>query len=138
MPIQEQINKFMLEQAEKNGVMQADIAHIKAAVDDIQDTIKSISVVPRNEYDTTIKAIESIHQDHEHRISELEDKEMLREQSVWARFRVEIEKKIVTITVTFILAVFGYLAVIYYTNFIQQHAANEKTTYVARRGRLFK
>lgn len=136
--MQEQINKFMLEQAEKNGVMQADIAHIKAAVDDIQDTIKSISVVPRNEYDTTIKAIESIHQDHEHRISELEDKEMLREQSVWARFRVEIEKKIVTITVTFILAVFGYLAVIYYTNFIQQHAANEKTTYVARRGRLFK
>ena len=136
--MQEQISKFMLEQAEKNGVMQADIAHIKAAVDDIQDTIKSISVVPRNEYDTTIKAIESIHQDHEHRISELEDKEMLREQSVWARFRVEIEKKIVTITVTFILAVFGYLAVIYYTNFIQQHAANEKTTYVARRGRLFK
>nr|DAK13077.1 MAG TPA: hypothetical protein [Caudoviricetes sp.] len=136
--MQEQINKFMLEQAEKNGVMQADIAHIKAAVDDIQDAIKSISVVPRNEYDTTIKAIEGIHQDHEHRISELEDKEMLREQSVWARFRVEIEKKIVTITVTFILAVFGYLAVIYYTNFIQQHAANEKTTYVARRGRLFK
>ena len=136
--MQEQINKFMLEQAEKNGVMQADIAHIKAAVDDIQDAIKSISVVPRNEYDATIKAIESIHQDHEHRISELEDKEMLREQSVWARFRVEIEKKIVTITVTFILAVFGYLAVIYYTNFIQQHAANEKTTYVARRGRLFK
>ena len=136
--MQEQISKFMLEQAEKNGVMQADIAHIKAAVDDIQDTIKSISVVPRNEYDTTIKAIESIHQDHEHRISELEDKEMLREQSVWARFRVEIEKKTVTITVTFILAVFGYLAVIYYTNFIQQHAANEKTTYVARRGRLFK
>lgn len=138
MPMQEQINKFMLEQAEKNGVMQADIAHIKAAVDDIQDAIKSISVVPRNEYDATIKAIEGIHQDHEHRISELEDKEMLREQSVWARFRVEIEKKIVTITVTFILAVFGYLAVIYYTNFIQQHAANEKTTYVARRGRLFK
>ncbi len=136
--MQEQINKFMLEQAEKNGVMQADIAHIKAAVDDIQDAIKSISVVPRDEYDTTIKAIEGIHQDHEHRISELEDKEMLREQSVWARFRVEIEKKIVTITVTFILAVFGYLAVIYYTNFIQQHAANEKTTYVARRGRLFK
>ena len=136
--MQEQINKFMLEQAEKNGVMQADIAHIKAAVDDIQDTIKSISVVPRNEYDTTIKAIEGIHQDHEHRISELEDKEMLREKSIWARFRVEIEKKIVTITVTFILAVFGYLAVIYYTNFIQQHAANEKTTYVARRGRLFK
>ena len=136
--MQEQINKFMLEQAEKNGVMQADIAHIKAAVDDIQDAIKSISVVPRNEYDTTIKAIEGIHQDHEHRISELEDKEMLREQSVWARFRVEIEKKIVTITVTFILAVFGYLAVIYYTNFIQQHAANKKTTYVARRGRLFK
>ena len=134
----DQINKFMLEQAEKNGVMQADIAHIKAAVDDIQDTIKSISVVSRNEYDTTIKAIEGIHQDHEHRISELEDKEMLREQSVWARFRVEIEKKIVTIAVTFILAVFGYLAVIYYTNFIQQHAANEKTTYVARRGRLFK
>lgn len=63
--MQEQINKFMLEQAEKNGVMQADIAHIKAAVDDIQDAIKSISVVPRNEYDTTIKAIESIHQDHE-------------------------------------------------------------------------
>lgn len=136
--MQEQINKFMLEQAEKNGVMQADIAHIKAAVDDIQDTIKSISVVPRNEYDTTIKAIESIHQDHEHRISELEDKEMLREKSIWARFRVEVEKKIVTITVTFILAAFGYLAVIYYTNFIQQHAANEKTTYVARRGRLFK
>ena len=136
--MQEQINKFMLEQAEKNGVMQADIAHIKAAVDDIQDTIKSISVVPRNEYDTTIKAIEGIHQDHEHRISELEDKEMLREKSIWVRFRVEIEKKIVTITVTFILAVFGYLAVIYYTNFIQQHAANEKTTYVARRGRLFK
>lgn len=136
--MQEQINKFMLEQAEKNGVMQADIAHIKAAVDDIQDTIKSISVVPHNEYDTTIKAIEGIHQDHEHRISELEDKEMLREKSIWARFRVEIEKKIVTITVTFILAVFGYLAVIYYTNFIQQHAANEKTTYIARRGRLFK
>ena len=138
MPMQEQINKFMLEQAEKNGVMQADIAHIKAAVDDIQDTIKSISVVPRNEYDTTIKAIEGIHQDNEHRISELEDKEMLREQSVWAKFRTEIEKKIVTIMVTFILAVFGYLAVIYYTNLIQQHAANEKTTYVARRGRLFK
>ena len=136
--MQEQISKFMLEQAEKNGVMQADIAHIKAAVDDIQDTIKSISVVPYNEYDTTIKAIEGIHQDHEHRISELEDKEMLREKSIWARFRVEIEKKIVTITVTFILAVFGYLAVIYYTNFIQRHAANEKTTYVARRGRLFK
>jgi len=136
--MQEQINKFMLEQAEKNGVMQADIAHIKAAVDDIQDTIKSISVVPRNEYDTTIKAIEGIHQDHEHRISELEDKEMLREKSIWAKFRVEIERKIVTIMVTFILAVFGYLAVIYYTNFIQQHAANEKTTYVARRGRLFK
>lgn len=136
--MQEQISKFMLEQAEKNGVMQADIAHIKAAVDDIQDTIKSVSVVPRNEYDATLKAIESIHQDHEHRISELEDKEMLREKSIWARFRVEIEKKIVTITVTFILAVFGYLAVIYYTNFIQQHAANEKTTYVARRGRLFK
>ena len=136
--MQEQISKFMLEQAEKNGVMQADIAHIKAAVDDIQDAIKSISIVPRNEYDTTIKAIEGIHQDHEHRISELEDKEMLREKSIWARFRVEIEKKIVTITVTFILAVFGYLAVIYYTNFIQQHAANEKTTYVARRGRLFK
>lgn len=136
--MQEQINKFMLEQAEKNGVMQADIAHIKAAVDDIQDTIKSISVVPRNEYDTTIKAIEGIHQDHEHRISILEDKEMLREKSIWAKFRTEIEKKIVTITITFILAVFGYLAVIYYTNFIQQHAANEKTTYVARRGRLFK
>lgn len=136
--MQEQINKFMLEQAEKNGVMQADIAHIKAAVDDIQNTIKSISVVPRNEYDTTIKAIEGIHQDHEHRISELEDKEMLREKSIWAKFRVEIERKIVTIMVTFILAVFGYLAVIYYTNFIQQHAANEKTTYVARRGRLFK
>lgn len=136
--MQEQISKFMLEQAEKNGVMQADIAHIKAAVDDIQDTIKSVSVVPRNEYDATLKAIESIHKDHEHRISELEDKEMLREKSIWARFRVEIEKKIVTITVTFILAVFGYLAVIYYTNFIQQHAANEKTTYVARRGRLFK
>lgn len=136
--MQEQINKFMLEQAEKNGVMQADIAHIKAAVDDIQDTIKSISVAPRNEYDTTIKAIEGIHQDHEHRISELEDKEMLREKSIWAKFRVEIERKIVTIMVTFILAVFGYLAVIYYTNFIQQHAANEKTTYVARRGRLFK
>ena len=136
--MQEQINKFMLEQAEKNGVMQADIAHIKAAVDDIQDAIKSISVVPRNEYDTTIKAIEGIHQDHEHRISELEDKEMLREKSIWAKFRTEIEKKIVTIMVTFILAVFGYLAVIYYTNFIQQHAANEKTTYVARRGRLFK
>jgi hypothetical protein len=136
--MQEQINKFMLEQAEKNGAMQADIAHIKAAVDDIQDAIKSISVVPRNEYDTTIKAIEGIHQDHEHRISELEDKEMLREKSIWVKFRVEIERKIVTIMVTFILAVFGYLAVIYYTNFIQQHAANEKTTYVACRGRLFK
>ena len=133
----DQINKFMLEQAEKNGVMQADIAHIKAAVDDIQDTVKSISVVSRNEYDTTIKAIEGIHQDHEHRISELEDKEMLREQSVWARFRVEIEKKIVTIAVTFILAVFGYLAVVYYTNFIQ-HTANKEASRVARRGRLFK
>lgn len=135
--MQEQINKFMLEQAEKNGVMQADIAHIKAAVDDIQDTIKSISVVPRNEYDTTIKAIEGIHQDHEHRISILEDKEMLREKSIWAKFRTEIEKKIVTITITFILAVFGYLAVIYYTNFIQ-HTANEKASRVARRGMLFK
>nr|DAU48490.1 MAG TPA: hypothetical protein [Caudoviricetes sp.] len=135
--MQEQINKFMLEQAEKNGAMQADIAHIKAAVDDIQDAIKSISVVPRNEYDTTIKAIEGIHQDHEHRISELEDKEMLREKSIWARFRVEIERKIVTIMVTFILAAFGYLAVIYYTNFIQ-HTANGKTSHIARRDRLFK
>nr|DAP05233.1 MAG TPA: hypothetical protein [Caudoviricetes sp.] len=138
--MQEQINKFMLEQAEKNGVMQADIAHIKAAVDDIQDTIKSISVVPRNEYDTTIKAIEGIHQDHEHRISELEDKEMLREKSIWAKFRVAVEEKIVAVTVTFILAAFGYLAVIYYTNYIHHHTVNGKTTHVARRsnGRLFK
>ena len=45
----DQINKFMLEQAEKNGVMQADIAHIKAAVDDIPDTVKASSVVSRNE-----------------------------------------------------------------------------------------
>ena len=89
----DQINKFMLEQAEKNGAMQADIAHIKAAVDDIQDAIKSISVVPRNEYDTTIKAIESIHQDHEHRISTLENKEMLREQSMWTKFKVAFETR---------------------------------------------
>ena len=117
----DQINKFMLEQAEKNGAMQADIAHIKAAVDDIQDAIKSISVVPRNEYDTTIKAIESIHQDHEHRISTLENKEMLREQSMWPKFKVAFETRTISIVIAGALAIGGYAAAEYYTNHFINH-----------------
>ena len=117
----DQINKFMLEQAEKNGAMQADIAHIKAAVDDIQDAIKSISVVPRNEYDTTIKAIESIHQDHEHRISTLENKEMLREQSMWTKFKVALETRTISIVIAGALAIGGYAAAEYYANHFINH-----------------
>lgn len=123
--MQEQINKFMLEQAEKNGVMQADIAHIKAAVDDIQDTIKSISVVPRNEYDTTIKAIESIHQDHEHRISELEDKEMLREQSVWTKLKVAFETRTISVIIAGALAIGGYVMAEYYANHFVNHVDSQ-------------
>lgn len=119
--MQEQINKFMLEQAEKNGVMQADIAHIKAAVDDIQDTVKSISVVPRNEYDTTIKAIEGIHQDHEHRISELEDKEMLREQSMWTKLKVAFETRAISVIIAGVLAIGGYAMAEYYANHFVNH-----------------
>ena len=101
--------------------MQADIAHIKAAVDDIQDAIKSISVVPRNEYDTTIKAIESIHQDHEHRISTLENKEMLREQSMWTKFKVAFETRTISIVIAGALAIGGYAAAEYYTNHFINH-----------------
>lgn len=119
--MQEQINKFMLEQAEKNGAMQADIAHIKAAVDDIQDAIKSISVVPRNEYDTTIKAIEGIHQDHEHRISELEDKEMLREQSMWTKLKVAFETRAISVIIAGVLAIGGYAMAEYYANHFVNH-----------------
>lgn len=119
--MQEQINKFMLEQAEKNGVMQADIAHIKAAVDDIQDTVKSISVVSRNEYDTTIKAIEGIHQDHEHRISELEDKEMLREQSMWTKLKVAFETRTISVIIAGALAIGGYAMAEYYANHFVNH-----------------
>ena len=125
MPMQEQINKFMLEQAEKNGVMQADIAHIKAAVDDIQDAIKSISVVPRNEYDTTIKAIEGIHQDHEHRISELEDKEMLREQSMWTKLKVAFETRIIGVIIAGALAIGGYAMAEYYANHFVNHVDSQ-------------
>ena len=117
----DQINKFMLEQAEKNGVMQADIAHIKAAVDDIQDTVKSISVVSRNEYDTTIKAIEGIHQDHEHRISELEDKEMLREQSMWTKLKVAFETRTISVIIAGALAIGGYAMAEYYVNHFVNH-----------------
>lgn len=117
----DQINKFMLEQAEKNGVMQADIAHIKAAVDDIQDTVKSISVVSRNEYDTTIKAIEGIHQDHEHRISELEDKEMLREQSMWTKLKVAFETRTISVIIAGALAIGGYAMAEYYANHFVNH-----------------
>ena len=125
MPMQEQINKFMLEQAEKNGAMQADIAHIKAAVDDIQDAIKSISVVPRNEYDTTIKAIESIHQDHEHRISTLENKEMLREQSMWTKFKVAFETRTISIVIAGALAIGGYIMAEYYANHFVNHVDSQ-------------
>lgn len=125
MPMQEQINKFMLEQAEKNGVMQADIAHIKAAVDDIQDAIKSISVVPRNEYDTTIKAIESIHQDHEHRISTLESKEMLREQSVWTKLKVAFETRTISVIIAGALAIGGYVMAEYYANHFVNHVDSQ-------------
>ena len=123
--MQEQINKFMLEQAEKNGVMQADIAHIKAAVDDIQDTIKSISVVPRNEYDTTIKAIEGIHQDHEHRISTLESKEMLREQSVWTKLKVAFETRTISVIIAGALAIGGYVMAEYYANHFVNHVDSQ-------------
>jgi hypothetical protein len=123
--MQEQINKFMLEQAEKNGVMQADIAHIKAAVDDIQDAIKSISVVPRNEYDTTIKAIESIHQDHEHRISTLESKEMLREQSVWTKLKVAFETRTISVIIAGALAIGGYVMAEYYANHFVNHVDSQ-------------
>ena len=123
--MQEQINKFMLEQAEKNGVMQADIAHIKAAVDDIQDTVKSISVVSRNEYDTTIKAIEGIHQDHEHRISILESKEMLREQSMWTKLKVAFETRTSSVIIAGALAIGGYAAAEYYANHFINHVDSQ-------------